>query len=227
LLLLDEPLASIDASRREEVLPHLETLRDELAIPMVYVSHQFDEVLRLATHVVLLDSGTTVAQGRVGTMSLRPELRAIVGAEAVGAVIEGEVLGVDAAAGLVNVRVGRGELKVRATHLGAGARLRVQILARDVIVATMEPQHLSVRNRLPGTIVAVDRDDEDTDLVSIDVGGAVILARVTTAASRELALAPGTAVWALIKSVSLRGRAMRSPGSTAASGAGTESRRGL
>jgi molybdate transport system ATP-binding protein len=145
----------------------------------------------------------------------------------VGAVIEGEVLGVDAAAGLVNVRVGRGELKVRATHLGAGALLRVQILARDVIVATMEPQHLSVRNRLPGTIVAVDRDDEDTDLVSIDVGGAVILARVTTAASRELALAPGTAVWALIKSVSLRGRAMRSPGSTAASGAGTESRRGL
>jgi len=229
LLLLDEPLASLDASRREEVLPYLETLRDELAIPMVYVSHQFDEVLRLATHVVLLDSGSTVAQGLVGPMSLRPELRAIVGAEAVGAVVEGEVLGVDAAAGLVNVRVGRGELKVRAPHWGAGAplrvldagaRLRVQILARDVIVATAEPRHLSVRNRLPGSIVAVDRDAEDTDLISIDVGGAVILARVTTAASRELALAPGAAVWALIKSVSLRGRAMRSQGSSTASGAG-------
>src|SRR6185312_5333621 len=86
LLLLDEPLASIDAARREEVLPYLEALRDRLSIPMVYVSHQFDEVLRLATHVVLLDGGHVVAQGSPGEVSLRPELRAIVGPEAVGAV---------------------------------------------------------------------------------------------------------------------------------------------
>src|SRR5579863_7617716 len=86
LLLLDEPLASLDASRREEVLPYLETLRDQLAIPMVYVSHNFDEVLRLATHIVLLESGQTVAQGGVGEMSLNPRLRAMIGPDAVGAV---------------------------------------------------------------------------------------------------------------------------------------------
>src|SRR5262249_54831178 len=79
LLLLDEPLASLDAARREEVLPRLEALRDRLSIPMVYVSHEFDEVLRLATHLVLLEAGRVVAEGPVHEVSLRPELRDIVG----------------------------------------------------------------------------------------------------------------------------------------------------
>ena len=108
LLLLDEPLASIDSARREEVLPYLEALRDRLSIPMVYVSHQFDEVLRLATHVVLLDGGHVLAQGSPGEVSLRPELRAIVGADAVGAVLDGTVVAVDAARRLAELRLGRG-----------------------------------------------------------------------------------------------------------------------
>src|SRR5204863_410018 len=91
LLLLDEPLASIDAARREEVLPYLEALRDRFAIPMVYVSHQFDEVLRLATHLVLLDGGRMLAEGPVSELSLRPELQSIVGPDLVGAVLEGVV----------------------------------------------------------------------------------------------------------------------------------------
>ena len=114
LLLLDEPLASLDRERREEVLPYLESLRDQLAIPMVYVSHQFDEVLRLATHVVLMQSGTVLAQGSIGEMSLDPRLRSIIGPDAVGAIIDGVVLGVDAASGMTRVRVGHGELKVQA-----------------------------------------------------------------------------------------------------------------
>src|SRR5512138_1883746 len=95
LLLLDEPLASLDAARREEVLPYFEALRDRLSIPMVYVSHQFDEVLRLATHIVLLDAGKVIAQGSPSDISLRPELRAIVGPEAVGAVLDGTISAVD------------------------------------------------------------------------------------------------------------------------------------
>src|SRR5437879_3022738 len=95
LLLLDEPLASIDAARREEVLPYLEALRDRFAIPMVYVSHQFDEVLRLATHLVLLDGGRMLAEGPVSELSLRPELQSIVGPDLVGAVLEGVVTRVD------------------------------------------------------------------------------------------------------------------------------------
>src|SRR5581483_2546661 len=89
LLLLDEPLASLYAARREEVLPYLETLREKLALPMVYVSHQFEEVLRLATHVVLMDAGRVVAEGTLGEVSLLPELRAIVGSDSVGSVLDG------------------------------------------------------------------------------------------------------------------------------------------
>jgi molybdate transport system ATP-binding protein len=211
LLLLDEPLASLDASRREEVLPYLEILRDQLAIPMVYVSHNFDEVLRLATHLVLMECGSTTAQGGIGEMSLNPGVRAIIGAEAVGAIVEGTVLGMDAASGLTRVGVGGGELKVPAAAAAAGAKLRVQLLARDLIVATREPQHLSVRNILRGVVTAVTGDEGDADLIAIDIGGTLIMARVTRAATRELKLTAGLPVWALVKAVSLRSHFTRVP----------------
>jgi molybdate transport system ATP-binding protein len=211
LLLLDEPLASLDTARREEVLPYLEILRDQLAVPMVYVSHNFDEVLRLATHVVLMDGGKTIAQGGVGEMSVNQDLRAIIGADAVGAIVDGTVLGIDPSSGLLRVNVGRGELKVQAIDVVAGARLRVQMLARDIIVASQEPRHLSVRNVLPGVVASVASDDLDSQLVAIDIGGTMITARVTTAAARELGLVPGLPVWALVKAVSLRGHSFAAP----------------
>lgn len=204
LLLLDEPLASLDTARREEVLPYLETLRDQLAIPMVYVSHNFDEVLRLATYIVLMDSGRTIAQGGVGEMSLNPRLRAIAGADAVGAIIDGTMLGIDPASGLARVRVGGGEIKVQVAEARTGAKLRVQLLARDLIVATQSPQYLSVRNSLAGTVTTVTNDDAHSDLVGIDIGGSEITARVTKSATQELSLEPGLPVWALVKSVSVR-----------------------
>ncbi|HEX3913564.1 MAG TPA: molybdenum ABC transporter ATP-binding protein [Steroidobacteraceae bacterium] len=208
LLLLDEPLAALDASRREEVLPYLETLRDQLKIPMVYVSHSFDEVLRLATHLVLMDSGRTIAQGDLGQMSLNSTLRAIIGADAVGAIVDGTVLGVDASSGLTRVQVGRGELKVRCVHVDPGVKLRVQLLARDLVVATQPPQHLSVRNSLKGVVTGVAEDDEDSELITIDIGGTLIMARVTKAATHELGLAAGLPVWALVKAASLRPHAI-------------------
>ncbi len=206
LLLLDEPLAALDSARRDEVLPYLEVLRDQLTIPMVYVSHQFDEVLRLATHLVLIDAGKTLAQGDIGAMSLRSELREIIGPEAVGSILEGEIQSIDGLSGLASVAIGSGILKVQSDGHAVGAKLRVQILARDVIVATREPEYLSVRNMLHGKVTAIARDTGEADLVSMDVGGAVIMARITHAATRDLGLAPGDAAWALIKAVSMRGR---------------------
>jgi len=204
LLLLDEPLASLDASRREEVLPYLETLRDQLAIPMVYVSHNFDEMLRLATHLVLMEEGKTIAQGELGEMSLHPRVRAIIGADAVGAIVDGTVLGTDSSSGLTRVQVGQGELKVHCAEAATGTRLRVQLLARDLIVATELPRQISVRNSLPGVITSIANDVDDSDLIAIDIGGILIIARVTKAATRELGLAPGRPVWALVKTASLR-----------------------
>jgi len=215
LLLLDEPLAALDSARREEVLPYLETLRDQLAIPMVYVTHNFNEILRLATHIVLMEAGRVVAQGGIGEMSLHPRLRAIIGPDEVGAIIDGVVLGSDPATHLTRVRVGHGEIKVQAAGLAAGTALRVQLLARDIIVSTRIPQHLSVRNSLAGVVTNIQGDDPNADLITLDIGAAHIMARITKAATRELALRPGIQAWALVKSVSLRGHSFTAPKSIA------------
>ncbi|HEY0766900.1 MAG TPA: molybdenum ABC transporter ATP-binding protein [Steroidobacteraceae bacterium] len=210
LLLLDEPLASLDAARREEVLPYLEALRDRLAIPMVYVSHQFDEVLRLATHVVLLEAGKVLAQGPVNDVSLRPELQSIVGPDLVGAVLEGVVTRLDPQHGSADLAVGTGTLQVSLRDTPLGSRVRLQLLARDVILATQPVQGLSVRNALASTVISISNDDYGAVLVQLDVGGGeIVLARITHSALKALNLRPGDAVWTLVKAVSTRGHAFR------------------
>jgi len=205
LLLLDEPLASLDAARREEVLPYLEALRARLSLPMIYVSHAFDEVLRLATHLVVLDAGRVVAQGPLADVSLDPALTAIVGPAAAGAVLDGRVVDVDAARGLARVAIGdHGELQVGAAGTAPGMALRVQVLARDVILSDRPPEGLSVRNALRGRVTTISAQDDDTRRVLVDLGCASIVAYVTRDAVDALGLATGSIVWALVKSVSLR-----------------------
>jgi molybdate transport system ATP-binding protein len=206
LLLLDEPLASLDLPRRAEVLPYLEQVRDYLRIPMVYVSHQFDEVLRLATQVVVLDQGHTLVQGDIAAVSLRRELRDLVGAEATGAVIDGQVSEVEPAAGLARVRIGAGHISVDAGTLTAGQHVRVQMLARDLVLALSPPTDLSIRNALAGTVTSLEDDGAHAVLVGVEVGGATLLALVTASAARDLRLRAGLALWVLVKAVSLRGR---------------------
>lgn len=206
LLLLDEPLASLDVARREEVLPYLEKLRDRLAIPMVYVSHQFDEVLRLATQVVVLDQGRVLVQGDIGVVSAHPALRAIVGADSIGAVVDGHVITNHDQSGLADITVGNGVLRIY-THANVGTRVRIQILARDVILATRPPEGLSVRNALLGNIARIEPDEHFTDLVFVNVGDATIMARITRVATDALRLNVGQPIWALVKAVSLRGHA--------------------
>ena len=214
LLLLDEPLASLDQSRREEVLPFLERLRDHYAIPMIFVSHQFDEVLRLATHLVVLDGGQVAVAGDVGEVSLAPALRGIVGTEAVGAVVDGVVRSVDAATELANIDVGGQKLQVSSRHLQTGQAVRLQLLARDLILAVQEPHGLSVRNQLRGRVDSISPDGSG-DLVTVDVGGITLLSRVTPAATQELRLAPGIELWVLVKAVSVSHHAIGTAGSLA------------
>lgn len=210
LLLLDEPLASLDLARREEVLPYLEKLRDHLAIPIVYVSHQFEEILRLATRVVLLDAGRVVADGDIASVSRDPKLRAIVGTDSVGAVLTGEVARLDA--GLVVLGVGDAELTVEAGAVRPGQRIQIQVLARDVIIATESPRGLSVRNVLPARVVSVTPDSGRAVLVELDIGrSARLLARITEGAAQDLGLGADKQVWALIKAVSLRGHVFSAP----------------
>jgi len=209
LLLLDEPLASLDVARREEVLPYLVALRDRLSMPMVYVSHQFDEVLRLATHLVLLEAGRVLAEGPVEEMSLYPELQSVIGPDLVGAVVDGLVTRVNADTGSAELSVGTGTLQVSLREVPLGARVRLQLLARDVILATQPVQGLSVRNALASTVIAISDDVFGAVLVRVDVGGAIVLARITQDARRALNLRPGDAVWTLVKAVSTRGHTFR------------------
>ena len=209
LLLLDEPLASLDVARREEVLLYLVALRDRLSIPMVYVSHQFEEVLRLATHLVLLEGGRVLAEGPVDEMSLYPALQDIIGPDLGGAVVEGLVTRVNTETGSAELALGTGTLQVSLRDAPVGARVRLQLLARDVILATQPVQGLSVRNALASTVIAIADDGFGAALVRVDVGGAIVLARITQDALRALHLRPGDAVWTLIKAVSTRGHAFK------------------
>lgn len=211
LLLLDEPLSFLDAARREEVLPYLERLRDHFSIPMVYVSHQFDEVLRLATHLVVMDAGRVTASGNLGTVSRSPALQAIVGPDAMGAVIEGKVTAIDKASGLADIAIGQGLLRVPAGTLATGQVLRVHLLARDLILAISEPQGLSVRNQLHGIVRSITPGGGN-DLVEVECAGVTLLSRITGAATRELGLTIGTPVWVLVKAVSLSGHLVPSAG---------------
>jgi molybdate transport system ATP-binding protein len=206
LLLLDEPMAGLDAARREEVLPYLERLRDRLSIPMVFVSHQLEEILRLATHVALMEAGEIVTSGALSGISLRPEFRAIVGPEGVGAVLDGTVTQVDAASEMADIELGGGTLHVNIAGARVGARMRIQLLARDIILATEPPRGLSVRNALRGLITELSDDVGQAVLVTVDIGaGVAVLSRVTRSAREALALRVGMAVWVLVKAVSARG----------------------
>ena len=215
LLLLDEPLSAIDSAQRSAVLPYFERLRDELTLPMLLVTHHFDDVVRLATHVVLLDGGRVLTQGDLPAVSLKPELGALLGSAGIGAVVVGRVESVDANAGLATVSLGvptgKERLLVPSAALVAGRTVQLQLLARDLILATEQPRGLSVRNQLRGTVTQLSADPPHNTLVSLDAGGVRLLARVTSAAALELQLHVGQPLWILVKSVSLRGHAVHGP----------------
>ena len=204
LLLLDEPLASIDRVRRQEVLPYLEWLRDRFRIPIVYVSHQFEEVLRLATHVVLLDAGAVATQGDVASVSRSGALHALLGPDAAGAVVEGEIEAVDPP-GIASVRIGDGRISVPSRRASVGRRVRVQVRASEVVIATEPPCGLAQENLLEGRISALTVEATGSRLVEVDVGGPRLLSRASANRASELGLGVGQKVWLVVSSASVRG----------------------
>jgi len=205
LLLLDEPLAALDHARKQEILPYLERLRDELEIPVLYVSHAADEVTRLAEHIVVMDGGRVVAQGPLAETLARVDLPLRLG-EDVGAVFEGTVAERDAEWHLARVEFDGGELWVRDSGVALGSRVRMRILARDVSIAASRHDDVSIMNMLPATVTAHAGEDHPAlVLVQLHVGGTALLARLTRRSAQRLELAPGRQVWAQIKAVALIG----------------------
>lgn len=208
LLLLDEPLASLDAPRKAEILRYLRLLRDETRIPMIYVSHAVEEVLQLADQVVLLAAGRVVNAGGVEAVMGRPEPDAAGGLFEGGAVIEARVQAIDPVDGVATLAFDGGVLTVGEFGAQPGEAVRVRIRAREVSIALAPPQQISIQNILHGRVVAVDTPQGPGVNVTIAVGAATLRSRITRRAARQLALAPGKAVYALIKAVSLDRRGL-------------------
>jgi molybdate transport system ATP-binding protein len=205
LMLLDEPLAALDPARRNDILPWLLRLRSELKLPMLYVTHSIDEVARLADTVVLMDQGRVKASGAARDVLASVDASSLLGDEA-GALLEGTVAECDEHWQLARVAFDGGSLWLRDTGLGLGAAVRLRVLARDVSIATHEPQGSSIQNILPAAVAEIAADAHPSQVaVRLQCGASVLLARITARAAHALALAPGQRVWAQVKSVAVVG----------------------
>jgi len=203
LLLMDEPLASLDAGRRGEILYYIERLRDEVGVPILYVSHEIEEVVRLAGRLVLLSEGVVAAEGPVEDLMSRIELRRLIGRYEGGAVLEVKVEAQDLASGLARLSFAGGELLAPDVDALVGERLRVRVRARDVSIALERPKDISVLNCFKGTIAEIGAERGASLDLRVDVAGTTLLARITRHSAERLRLAPGKEVWALVKAVSL------------------------
>ncbi len=200
LLLMDEPLASLDASRKEEILPYIERLRDEMKLPIVYVSHSVDEVARLADTLVLLADGKTIASGTVNAVFGRLDLRAHTGSYEASVVLTARVLGHDPASGTTTLDHPAGRMWVPMLDRPPGSNVRLRVRAREVALAVGEPGLLSIRNRLTAVITEIATHPGGAVEVQLDVGGELLVARITHDAARALDIGVGQPVVALIKS---------------------------
>ena len=203
LLLLDEPLASLDLARRREILPWLERLRDELHIPMLYVTHSADEVARLADTLVVLERGRVAASGPVATVLAGIAAPLLLGDDA-AAVLNATVGERDERWHLARVDFSGGSLWLRDSGAGIGRRVRLRVLARDVSLAPEEPRATSIQNLLPGVVRAIAADSHPSQaLVQLACGDSLLLSRITARAVDVLGLQPGMPVWLQVKSVAL------------------------
>ena len=204
VLLLDEPFAAVDRAVRRRLQSEVDALRRTLHVPLILVTHDFDDVVRLATHVLMLEHGRSAGYGSLSALTSRPDLTWLHEAVGPGSVFEAVVSRIDVERGLVSLAFDGGTLIVPAGQLSPEATVRVRIPARDVILATRAPEGLSLHNVLPGIVSAVHEDTTPgAVIVQMTVGGIRLLAGVTRDAISKLDIKVGAHLHALVKSVSI------------------------
>jgi len=209
-VLMDEPLASLDQARKDEIFPFLERLHAESDVPIIYVSHNLDEICRLCDHLVVIDDGCVVADGDLQTVLVRTGLPALTGTGA-GSVIQGTVESFDEQDELSLVRFSGGTLWVPGRHGSIGAMVRVRIRANDVSLCRVRPEQSTILNILPAMVDDIQGDLGPSVLVRLAMGTDRIIARVTRRSARELALQKGDELFVQIKSVVVRPQSDKSP----------------
>jgi molybdate transport system ATP-binding protein len=204
VLLLDEPFAAVDRSVRRRLQDEIDSLRRKLDMPLVLVTHDFEDVVRLATHVLMLEHGRAVAWGPIATLMSRPDLGWLREAVGLGSVFDATVTRIDADRGLAVLTFDGGTLLAPARHVSVNAPVRVRIPAREVVLATSAPSGLSLHNVLAGTVTDVHAEPAfETIVVQLAVGRVGLLAEVTRDAVSRLGINVGRRLHALIKSVSI------------------------
>ena len=190
VLLLDEPFAAVDRAMRSKLHQELDELRRRVRIPILLVTHDFQDVVRLATHVLMLDRGTSIAAGPIEALTSRPDLPwDRYGLEA-GSVFDARVRAVNPERGLAELTSAAGTLLVPRARLAAGTTVRIRVPAREIILATSRPEGLSLHNILPGRIVEVGPGGDQV-LVQLRIGDVRLLAEVTRDALERLDLREG------------------------------------
>ena len=209
LLLMDEPLAALDAARKAELLPWFERIVRELRMPMLYVTHSLDEVARLASHIALMRAGRIVAHGASAELMTRLDLGLAHG-DAAGALVEGQAEGFDAQYQLLQVRFGTGAgCVLHCVHAGGapprapGQPVRLRVQARDVSLSLRAAADTSILNVLPAVVRSLADEGPAQCIVALDVAGTTLLARVTRRSADALALAPGLPLFAQVKAAAL------------------------
>lgn len=211
LLLMDEPLSSLDIRRRREIMPFLEALHRRLDLPILFVSHNIDEIVRLADRVLVLHGGRIAAAGEVAEVLNRLDVQSLIlGADDNAAdpatILEARVSRHDTAHHLTELDIGGASLAVPALALAPGARVRLRLHARDIALATERPAALSIQNVIEAKIVEIKTAGPSQVDVELAVGARHrLFARITNRAAEQLQLASGRPVWALVKSVALAG----------------------
>lgn len=206
ILLMDEPLAALDEARKAEILPYLERLRDELDIPILYVSHAVPEVARLATTLVALSDGRVVRHGPAAEVLADPNTFPVLGRQEAGSFLVATVVGHDQSDGLTELSFSGGRIFTPHFAADPGARLRVRIRARDIILALRPPEDTSALNILPAVIRSIGEHEGAIVDVSVRCGDADLLARITRRSLTKLGLRQGTPCFAILKSVAVARR---------------------
>ncbi|WP_347986786.1 molybdenum ABC transporter ATP-binding protein [Methylomonas sp. AM2-LC] len=203
ILLMDEPLASLDIKRKQEVLPYLEQLHNELHIPILYVSHSPDEVARLADHLLVLEAGRILASGPLLETLARLDLPLRLG-EDVGAILAARIAMIDTQWCLAKIDFPGGSLWIRDHGLAIGSKVRVRVLARDVSLAQEHPGPSSIQNILRGRIESMANDEHPgLALLRIQIGDSILISRLTKRAAADLQVVVGKEFWVQVKSVAL------------------------
>lgn len=212
LLLLDEPMASLDPARRREIMPYLEAMTKTLRLPVILVSHNIDEVARLADRVIVFDRGRVFAQGEVSDVLNRLDVQQLIHGESgepdIGTIIDTQIASHNEDEHLTEVTFPGGTLTIGHMNAAMGEPVRLRLRARDIAVATQKPTSLSIQNMLKGRIEKMENASKGQMTISIRLDGdpetALLLQSIITQrAAKALSLANGQTVWALIKSVSI------------------------